>query len=627
MGGTTSFSRTAFLQIRVVQSRIGAALLLLPTAVIGPTLLRNTGVDTTLLFGIGACFALASAVLLAAILADRYGRDEFAAELDLLVRWSLALVFSVLPWLGIDSSRGAGTNVWMVFLLAIHTAVNFEFVSRRARLLGPFILGQISYPIAFAFADNVTMTGLTLLWSCTSIPAYVLRSYNERAALDLVEGHRRSARVDTLTGLANRVALAESVQHAFSTGAHGHLVAFDLDEFKAVNDTYGHGAGDAVLQGVAKRLIAGLPERSTIARLGGDEFAAWIPWNGDLAGDQSARLLAQIEDTLALLGEGIQYGPHSLRTMASAGVAVASPGDDLDDLLNEADMAMYWSKGSTHHVTLFDAQMRRDAMERVAEEQRFREAMDTGGIIFWGQPIIGAASGRASGVELLARWPQPDGSVAHAASFIGLARETGLEVELGRQALVAAKNLLLRWAGDPDLRHLEVNINLSPKHLGQGLLDDVNQVVLDLPDPRRLGLEFGEAELIDETREVFIELAQIRAAGPRILIDDFGVGYSSLTYLRTLPITGVKVDPSFVTDIHLDQKKQALTSAILQLAKALDLTVTAEGVAAAEEYHRLRGLGVHAAQGNLFASSSPLAICETRARSPFVESGTTIRAA
>ena len=378
---------------------------------------------------------------------------------------------------------------------------------------------------------------------------------------------------------------------------------------------------------VARRLTAGLPERSAVARLGGDEFVAWVPWQAEVAGNPTDRLVSQVEETLSLIGEGIQHGSHSLRTMASAGVTVATPGDDLDELLNEADMAMYWSKGSSQQVTQFDAQMRFDAMHRVAEEQRFREAIDMGSIIFWGQPIIGAATGRASGMELLARWPQPDGSVAHAASFIGLARETGLEIELGRQALVAAKELLLRWAEDPDLRQLEVNVNLSPKHLGQGLLDDVNAVCRDLPEPGRLGLEFGEAELIDETREVFIELAQIRAAGPRILIDDFGVGYSSLTYLRTLPITGVKVDPSFVTDIHKDPKKQALTSAILGLAKALELTVTAEGVSAAEDYQRLRTLGVHAAQGNLFASSSPLTICETRARSPFVDLGTTIRAA
>ncbi len=594
---------------------------------IGPTLLWNTGVNTDILFGIGSCFALAAAVLLGAILADRFEYDNLASELDILVRWSLALLFSVIPWLDLDSPNQAGASLLMFFLLAIQTAVNFEFVSRRSRLLGPFILGQISYPVAFLAAGNATMTGLTLLWTATSIPAYVLRSHNERAALDLVEGHRRSARVDTLTGLANRVALTEAVLQTFAQGRRAHLVAFDLDEFKAVNDTYGHGAGDAVLIEVARRLTAGLPERSTVARLGGDEFVAWVPWQAEVAGNPTERLVSQVEETLSLIGEGIQHGSHSLRTMASAGVTVATPGDDLDELLNEADMAMYWSKGSTQQVTLFDAQMRFDAMHRVAEEQRFREAIDTGGIIFWGQPIVGAATGRASGMELLARWPQPDGSVAHAASFIGLARETGLEIELGRQALMAAKELLLRWADDPDLRQLEVNVNLSPKHLGHGLLDDVNAVVRDLPEPGRLGLEFGEAELIDETREVFIELAQIRAAGPRILIDDFGVGYSSLTYLRTLPITGVKVDPSFVTDIHKDPKKQALTSAILGLAKALELTVTAEGVSAADDYHRLRALGVHAAQGNLFASSSPLTICETRARSPFVDLGTTIRAA
>jgi diguanylate cyclase (GGDEF)-like protein len=617
VGGSPTFSRTAFLQIRVVQSRVGAVLLLLPTAIIGPTLLWDSGADRSLLVAIGSCFGFAAAGLLGSLLADRYRRNEFALQLELLVRYALTLLFSLIPWLSLGTPLGNATNLLVFFSLTIHTAVNFEFVGRRQRLLGPFVLGQLSYAVAFAAADEAAMAALTLLWASTSIPAYILRTHSEAATLSLVEGHRRSARVDTLTGLANRTALVEAVDAAFANDLHGHLVAFDLDKFKAVNDTFGHGVGDAVLMAVASRLRTSLPERSTIARLGGDEFVAWVPRSPAESENDTAHLVARVSQTLSLLGEAIEHGTHSVRTAASAGITVARPGDELEVLLNEADIAMYWSKGNSLDVTLFDEQMRVDSMKRVADEQRFREAMATEQFTFWGQPIINAKTHRASGVELLVRWPQADGSTLHAADFIHLVRDTGLEVELGRQALQAAADLLGIWAGDEELKHLEVNINLSPMHLGRGLLEDVNRIVRTLPKPSRLGLEFGEAELIDETREVFIELAQIRAAGPRILIDDFGVGYSSLTYLRTLPISGLKIDPSFVAQIQTDPTKQAVTSAIVHLASALDLTVTAEGVMQTAEFDCLRSLGVGTGQGNLFASSAPLEALERTLRSPF----------
>ncbi len=565
---------------------------------------------------------------------DRWFALELAVECAAGIVWgSVALV--ALPD---DPVRQALLCAMLIGVMVAASTSASQFMTLHLAFLMPFagltIVGFLLAPdsaygaaamLAVAFAFSVIMAGEHRTVHHNLVDLIV---QNERLVDDLA-GERdalssaneqldHQAWSDALTGLANRAAFRRDLAAAMtSLGGEADapitLAALDLDGFKQINDTWGHHAGDLVLIAVAEALQVAATDAESVYRLGGDELTV-LSRTSDLD-EFGLRLAAAFHRPFDIEG-------RSLSLRAGIGIATTSEAVSRDTLMRNADRALYRHKRSvdaqiSHQV--FDEAMRAEVARKTQLEAEVAEAFDAGRITPWLQPIVDVRTGTIVAAEALARWEHDDG-VRSAASFIDILAGRGLLQQLTERTLASVRsfNDALLTSG---IDALPISVNIGPAQLERVLQDadpgDLESICIGVTEESAMPNPERAAELLN----------RVRSAGSRVLIDDFGVGYSSLTYLRTLPITGVKVDPSFVTDIHTDPTKQALTMAILELAKALDLTVTAEGVSAAEEYHRLRSLGITAAQGNLFASSSPLTICETRARSPFVDIGTTIRAA
>ena len=414
-----------------------------------------------------------------------------------------------------------------------------------------------------------------------------------------------NARHDALTGLVNRPTMFAELNRSVEKSRRDETVLgvlfLDLDRFKVINDTLGHAFGDAVLRAVGDRLLHVLPDGVIAGRRGGDEFAVLIPTDSERA------LRGMLHRTVDRIAEPIRHNDHTMQVEASAGVTVFSGSATAEQVLVEADLAMYRGKRTIgSRVTVFDQKMADDVSHRADLERRLRRAIENDDIVFWGQPITRVTDGSPIGLELLARWPQPDGSLISPMEFIPVAEETGLINDLGRKALAAAAKLLTQFANHPELATVRVNVNISPIHVAAGLERDVRATVRRIPDPTMLGLEFVETGLISQAEMNNSVLQNLRDLGVRVVIDDFGVGYSSLTYLRTFPISDLKIDRSFIDGIHKNRTQQVLTHAIWQMTNELSIPVVAEGVETDEDLETIRALGIHSAQGYGIARPEPL---------------------
>ncbi len=406
---------------------------------------------------------------------------------------------------------------------------------------------------------------------------------------------------DPLTNLANRVLFRDRVGHALTLRRQGGVAVLflDLDDFKRVNDTLGHAAGDQLLVAVAERLRASARPGDTIARLGGDEFAVLLE---DVAGVQEAERAAQRVGHALL--HPFRLGGRELPVRASVGFALARPGDEAEALLRHADLAMYAAKGGGKGgLRGFEprmAAMVRDEFELRAD---LRDAVQAGQMVVHYQPLVDLASGRARGVEALVRWAHPQRGLLLPGAFMGLAEETGAIVGIGHHVLHTACAQMARWHREETaLAGAEVSVNLSPQQLSDpGLLDDVTAALRGsgLP-PDRVVLELTEGMLVHDDAQAVERLRALKRLGVRLAIDDFGTGYSSLGYLRRFPVDVLKIDRAFVEELG-GQGDPSLVRAILQLGDNLRLTTVAEGVEREEQVVALRGLGCVTAQGWLFA--------------------------
>jgi diguanylate cyclase (GGDEF)-like protein len=406
---------------------------------------------------------------------------------------------------------------------------------------------------------------------------------------------------DPLTNLANRVLFRDRVGHALTLRRQGGVAVLflDLDDFKRVNDTLGHAAGDQLLVAVAERLRASVRPGDTIARLGGDEFAVLLE---DVAGVEEAERAAQrVGDALL---HPFRLGGRELPVRASVGFALAQPGDEAEALLRHADLAMYAAKGGGKGgLRGFEpgmAAMVRDEFELRAD---LRDAVQAGQMVVHYQPLVDLASGRARGVEALVRWAHPQRGLLLPGAFMELAEETGAIVAIGRHVLHTACAQMAAWhREETGLAGAEVSVNLSPRQLSDpGLLDDVAAALREsgLP-PDNVVLELTEGMLVHDDAAVVERLGALKRLGVRLAIDDFGTGYSSLGYLRRFPVDVLKIDRAFVEELG-GQGDPSLVKAILQLGDNLRLTTVAEGVEREEQVVALRGLGCVTAQGWLFA--------------------------
>ena len=429
------------------------------------------------------------------------------------------------------------------------------------------------------------------------------------ALMDMTERKRAEARLafmaqhDALTGLPNRNLLRQQMDDMLMHGRRSAekvaVLMLGLDNFKAVNETLGHGTGDKLLRAVAKRLRSTLREEDALARLNSDEFA--IVQSG-VARPEDAVLLAK--RLLEAISESFLLDGHSVVIGASIGIAM-SPGDgeESEKLLKSADMALSRAKTEFRGTfSFFEAEMDARAQTRRKIEIELRDAIQKDVLRPYYQPLVDLATGRITGFEALVRWPHPERGMISPAEFIPVAEETGLINPVGGLMLRRACQDAAQWPDD-----VRVAVNLSPLQFRTGnLLSIVTDALKQSGLPaRRLELEITETLLLEKSSQVLATLHALRALGVRISMDDFGTGYSSLSYLRSFPFDKIKIDRSFVRDLGANPDAQAIVRSIISLGKGLGVIITAEGVETEAELSCLRAEGCHEGQGYLFSRARP----------------------
>jgi diguanylate cyclase (GGDEF)-like protein len=412
---------------------------------------------------------------------------------------------------------------------------------------------------------------------------------------------------DSLTDLANRVLLNDRLEHALSRIQHGKLVAvhhLDLDQFKAVNDTFGHPCGDKLLRIVAERLRELVGASDTIARMGGDEF---VIVQAEISDPADATSLAQ--DVIKELSEPYDIDGHQAVIGVSIGISVG-PGDGSspDKLLRNADLALYRAKSDGRGTfRFFEPVMDLQMQTRRIVEQDLRKALPAGEFELHYQPVVNLASNEISGFEALIRWNHPTKGMISPADFIPLAEEIGFIVPMGEWVIRQACATAARW---PDNLHVAVNIS-AIQFRSPGLMQViVGALAASGLAPTRLEIEITETVLLHNKEATLAVLHQLRALGIRIAMDDFGTGYSSLTYLQSFPFDKIKIDRSFVKDITENSSSLNIVRAVAALANGMGMTATAEGVETAEQLDSIASEGCTEMQGFLFSRPLPAAEIE-----------------
>lgn len=577
-------------------------------------LLHDSPINTAMLWTVGALVAALGPAAFVPILLDRRGQREQAAVIDGRERAILGLLIAVLPWLSLDAT---GSAPWSHLLLIVFVTVSAGQAlinlqdpnSNRSNFVILTIL-SISYITAFIAADVPLLVALGVVWALAVSQGARAAHETQEELTELKQAGERAARHDDLTGLLNRSGMREQMVRVLDSEDDWSFVLLDLDGFKKINDTLGHGTGDDVLRLVGARMERSLPATARCGRMGGDEFAVLIQ-----RASTDPIAVSTINALIGAIQEPMSIGEHTLQVGVSAGLAPINRGDEIADVLLHSDHAMYKAKRTpgqdlaTFSDRIGAAISRRDLLER-----RLREALDNDEIVFHAQPIVRLDDLTPTGVELLARWPQADGSFISPAEFIPVAEETGMIIDLGRHALATASALLAQWHDGEEFGHLQVSINVSARHLDSGLVHDVIGTFDDRSLVRRLAMDFVESELITADARPEIELRRLASLGASLAVDDFGVGYSSLTTLRSLPMTNLKIDRFFVNEIDRSERAYLLLASIVAMSGALGLPTVAEGIESHEELAVLRELGVDHGQGYHVARPTSLDALEPELR-------------
>ena len=438
--------------------------------------------------------------------------------------------------------------------------------------------------------------------------AAVAEAFNDTIARrrELEEELAHQALHDPLTGLPNRTLLADRLNQALARrerGAGSVVVAFmDLDRFKLINDSKGHPVGDALLVSLARRLEAAMRSADTVARFGGDEFV--MVSEGMHGDDDIAAIASRLK---AVLSDPFLIGDETLPISGSIGLAMAADGESADDIIRNADAAMYAAKEKERGgFAIYREALHAGVVSRLQTERDLLRALDQGEFLLHYQPKCSLASGEAVGVEALLRWAHPTKGLVSPADFIPVCEETGMIVPLGEWALFEAGRQAKRWHDQHGLS-VAVSVNLSARQLVRPDLTRVVARMLETTgaDPADLCLEITEGMLLRDMNAAVRHLAELRSLGVRISIDDFGTGYSSLAYLRTLPLDELKIDRSFVTPVADVESAAAIVESVVRLGHALGLLVVAEGVETAAQLSTLRDLGCDLAQGYYLARPAP----------------------
>lgn len=435
-------------------------------------------------------------------------------------------------------------------------------------------------------------------------PAFVEGTLVDISGLKIAEEQMEfQAYHDVLTSLPNRKLfidrLALATAQARRTNLPLAVMFLDLDHFKVVNDTLGHTAGDELLLTIAERLTKCLREGDTVARIGGDEFTILV--SSLKEPDDAARVAEQI---LEAIEEPVMLGDRQLFVTASIGIALSpTDGTDAETLLKNADSALYRAKDAgRNNYQLCTEEMKVRALERLSLEGSLRRALDREELVLHYQPVINLVTGRVSGLEALLRWQHPERGLTHPAAFIPLAESSRLIAPIGEWVLRTACEQAMRWQ-KAGLNGFRMAVNLSARQFQQRDLSRSVEAILAEAglDPADLELEITESTAMHNVELTIETLHQLRGMGAHIAIDDFGTGYSSLNYLKRFPINTVKIDKSFVQDLENDPSGAAIVTAVIDLARILNLRVVAEGVETEQQLRFLQRRECEEMQGFFFS--------------------------
>ena len=429
------------------------------------------------------------------------------------------------------------------------------------------------------------------------------RDVTERRALEDQLAYQ--AFHDSLTGLANRALFSERITHAGERGRRRRnlfaVLFIDLDDFKTINDSLGHAAGDELLVTVAERIRVSIRPEDTCARLGGDEFAVMVE---DIDGPDDA--IAVARRVLAAMAERVAIAGSDVAVQGSVGIALGSGTENASEVMRSADLAMYRAKSQGKgRFALYQPSMHDLVLERLALKADLQRAVVADEFDVHYQPIVTIQTGGIVGVEALVRWRHPERGLVLPGEFLGLAEETGLILPLGRYVLGEACRQVASWRmrGHP---HLGVSVNISAKQLAsRNLSGEVIDALAGCAlDPAALTLEITESTLLD-SKIVVRRLEDLRKLGVRIAIDDFGTGYSSLNYLRRFPVDALKLAKVFVEELGTSPEQDRLVAAILRLSATMGLETVAEGIELEQQRDRLRALKCQYGQGFLYSRPVP----------------------
>ena len=406
---------------------------------------------------------------------------------------------------------------------------------------------------------------------------------------------------DQLTGLPNRMSFsrvfAGAANNAKAEGTRVGLLLVDIDDFKEINDTRGHAAGDAFLQSVAERLNVLVRQGLFVARLGGDEFAIVVE---DVVSAED--LVAIAHSVLVAVRLPSSFDQQILQASCSIGIAIyPDHGTDIADLQRYADLALYRSKSQGRACqTMFDAALKAAFEERHQLGAELKAAVGTDQIVPYFQPIVLGATGQMVGVEVLARWMHPTRGLLMPDTFVKLAEEHGLTAELFAHQLRTACAITKTWIEQGLIKYLSINV--SPSQFRSGtLVETVLETIGALRfDARSLTVEITEELLLLDLDRARSQLEKLAASGIRVSLDDFGAGYSNIVYLRRLPINTLKLDRQLITDVCSDDKARSVLRAVVEIARALDLDLVAEGVETQAQARSLVQIGYEYLQGYLY---------------------------
>jgi diguanylate cyclase (GGDEF)-like protein len=473
----------------------------------------------------------------------------------------------------------------------------------RSRLAA--VAAALLTPIAFIAerdlrSGQTVTTGLCLILALTAI-VRLSTAMKHQASAEALLVHQ--AYHDELTGLPSRSLIMSKIDEMLDRSRDGGgpiaLIFLDLDHFKLVNDSMGHAVGDQLLVHAGRKIRSCLRPEDVVGRISGDEFIVVAH------GLDNTRAHNLAERIRAVLGEGFNLEAGEMFISASVGITIARGTDyaDAATLIQEADTAMYRSKEAGRNtVTTFDSTMRERVARRVELERRLRHALHEGELSAHYQPIVAMPSGRIHGFEALVRW-EDGGCMLSPAEFIPVAEDSGLIVPLGTFMLDTACRELARWRRTVrGAELLTMSVNISPRQVRESDIVDTVAEALErygLPGSA-LWLEITESVMMEDSVGTAAVMAGVRALGVRLAVDDFGTGFSSLSYLKRFPVSRVKIDRSFVVGLSKDSTDASLVTAIIAMASALHLEPVAEGVETAEQASRLYELGCRQAQGHLY---------------------------